>query len=167
MRSHKYEKHLTLPPRITRERAVALLHDHANVINLSPIATNHHKLEATSTAGIDTDTNEPRTSYEVTDAVSYLPFGLWDGSLTVAVVFTDHVDGVSAVKHAPLGMTIKERWTVRDTAAGPGEETTDGEVLLQVELVASQPVVWLTAGMMEKNHNVYIEKLGKLLKTAE
>ncbi|KAK0630306.1 hypothetical protein B0T17DRAFT_528095 [Bombardia bombarda] len=148
--TYQYFFRQPLPPSASPQRAVALLHHHKNIIELSPVAIRHRRLTAQEIPQTDNTQNDNTIyTYEVTDAVSFLPLGLWDTTVSVNIDFSDRDDGVSLTRHAPMGMTMEERWTVVDT---------DGEIRdlqLEVTLIASRPALFLFTSMMEKNHALY------------
>ena len=69
------------------------------------------------------------TWYEIVDKVSYLPKGMYTGKVKYHACFHDLVDGVQTRVYAPLGLDIKEKWSVG------GEE--EGEIAAPRELFGS------------------------------
>ncbi|KAK3342037.1 hypothetical protein B0T25DRAFT_586094 [Lasiosphaeria hispida] len=140
MPSRKYT--LTHPlPHIVPQSAIATLHDHANIITLSDVLLTFRPLP--------TSEQKPGSAtYEITDAVSLLPCGLWDTTVSVIIEFVDVDDGVVVTRHAPMGMVILERWSVGD-----------GELRLEAELTAGTVVLRAFGGVMEGNHGRYLEKM--------
>ncbi|KAK3393922.1 hypothetical protein B0H63DRAFT_459518 [Podospora didyma] len=204
---HTYTRQTPLPPHISPQKAIALLHNHHQIINLSPVATGYKKIDPESDASASSSEleppNDPSSSevtssskhpdthththtqtvtqrYDITDPVSYLPLGLWEGTITVPIWFTDHKDGISIVKRPPLlGLAIKERWTVlsgdggsdtlsdADTERVAGDGIGSGRVRLEVELAASWPVLIAVSSAMQRNHDKYMDGLAVLLHSLE
>ncbi|RFU31486.1 hypothetical protein B7463_g4855, partial [Scytalidium lignicola] len=128
--SHQYLISRPLPPAILTSRVISLLHEHSNIITLSPLVIEYHVLPAKELA------SEGSTSYSITDRIEYLPFGLYTGSVTVIAEFTNQNDGVTTVRQAPLGFTIKERWATQEISAGGEENISTRELVLDVTLEA-------------------------------
>lgn len=51
-------------------------------------------------------------SYTITDSISYLPFGLWDSTLSYIAHFRDVDDGVEIETHAAMGFVSRATWRV-------------------------------------------------------
>ncbi|GAB1319363.1 hypothetical protein MFIFM68171_09573 [Madurella fahalii] len=144
---HKYTFTKPLPPGVDSQTAVQLLHNPFNIFSLSDIIIGHRK--------ISEDLTSRKASYEITDAVSYLPFGLWEGTVSVQMDFVFECDGLSITKHAPMGITIRERWRVLT-----GETEARGKGMkLEAELEAGRPQLVLFSRMMERNHERYLGQM--------
>ena len=87
--------------------------------------------------------------------MSYLPSGLWKSKVSVIMEFTNLRRGVAIVKHAPLGLTIRESWRVLELDAVP-----DGRaVQLEAELEGSWLVLVAFSWFMDGNHRLYLETM--------
>ena len=62
-----------LPPGISRQTAVELLHDHHSMIELNPLILRH--VSTTPPPNASRDEAEDATWYEITDQINYLPGG--------------------------------------------------------------------------------------------
>lgn len=151
-----------VPSNVSREKLLALLHEATTIFHVSPVVVAWKEVEKDS----DVSQTTPSRVYEVTDAVSFLPFGLYNTTVKVKVEFANFDDGVVITKHAILGLVFRETWTVKtstgpDSPAGPADRP-DGvslELSLSVEMIGNPMVVPAFKGMMEKNHLMYLEKV--------
>lgn len=50
--------------------------------------------------------------YAITDKVNYLPGGIANGRVTYHACFHDLPDGLQTHVYAPLGVDIRERWSI-------------------------------------------------------
>lgn len=50
--------------------------------------------------------------YSITDKVSYLPAGMYTGKVSFKACFHDLATGLQTHVYAPMGLDIKEKWTV-------------------------------------------------------
>src|SRR4051812_40488120 len=50
--------------------------------------------------------------YQITDKVSYLPAGMVTGKVRIKACFHDLAMGLQTHVYAPMGLDIKEKWTV-------------------------------------------------------
>jgi hypothetical protein len=156
--SHNYSLSRPLPVSVSSARALSILHEHSNIITLSPLVVDHHALPA-----IDNSAGSLSITYSITDRIDYLPLGLYSGNVTVMAEFTNQDDGVSTTRHAPLGFIIKERWIIREISENSAYKPATNEIVLDVELIAGPLVLPLFKSMMEKNHNGYIDGMIKVL----
>lgn len=151
-----------VPSNVSREKLLALLHEPTTTLHVSPVVVAWKEIEKDSDASQTT----PSRVYEVTDAVSVLPYGLYNTTVQVKIEFANFEDGVMITKHAILGLVFRETWTIQtstgsDSPAGPADKP-EGESLelsLSVEMTGNPLVVPVFRGMMEKNHLMYLEKV--------
>ncbi|KAK0707851.1 hypothetical protein B0H67DRAFT_323661 [Lasiosphaeris hirsuta] len=159
MPTHRYTLSKPLPRGIPSQEAISHLQNPLNVFALSDIIISHKQLPQPEhpPGSIKAKT----ASYEITDAVSYLPLGLWNSTVSVTMDFTNLTDGVTIVKHAPLGLTIREWWTVLEPDDSPGEdwERAEKKVQLEAEMEGGRLVVMAFSAFMEGNHGVYLERM--------
>jgi hypothetical protein len=64
--------------------------------------------------------------YQITDKVSYLPAGMYTGKVSFKACFHDLVDGIQTHVYAPMGLDIKEKWTLGGSL--PGEPNVPVEI---------------------------------------
>lgn len=159
---HRYTLVRSIPKTVSRDQLLALLHEPTTIFNLSPIIVGWKELEK------DSDARQGCSSriYEVTDAVSFLPFGLYDTTVKVKIEFANFKDGVVITKHAIFGLVFRETWTIQSStgsnrAAGEVDDTQGEhvELSLSVEMSGNSLTVPAFRSMMEKNHLMYLEKV--------
>ncbi|KAK3987646.1 hypothetical protein QBC44DRAFT_399811 [Cladorrhinum sp. PSN332] len=156
MPTETYTLSTPLPPGILPSRAVSLLHDASNLINLSPYVISSRKIITSDS--YTPKSNDPKVQlWKVTDKVSILPFGLWDSSVEVPLEFVNKGDGVEVSKFPPLmGLVIRERWAVDEK-----------EVRLDVALEGGKVVLMGVGKMMRGNHEGYVRGFGGLMESAQ
>ncbi|OIW30129.1 hypothetical protein CONLIGDRAFT_358291 [Coniochaeta ligniaria NRRL 30616] len=162
---HRYTLVRSVPNTVSRDTLLALLHEPTTIFHLSPIIAGWKEIEK------DPDASQARSSrvYQVTDAVSFLPFGLYDTTVKVMIEFANFEHGVVITKHAIFGLVFHETWTIqtgtRSDSPAAQVEMTEGETLelsLSVEMSGNSLTVPAFKGMMEKNHLMYLEKVVEL-----
>lgn len=109
-----------LPPNVTREVAVAMLHNHAEMIELNPLVIEHHPVKTPRDAPKDEFLD--CAWYEMTDRISYLPGGMVKGKVTYKGCFHNLPNGLQTHVYAPMSLDIREKWTVCGTLPGEPEE---------------------------------------------
>ncbi|KAE8140534.1 hypothetical protein BDV38DRAFT_280034 [Aspergillus pseudotamarii] len=100
-----------LPSSITPERVIEILHNHVTMIRLNPLVIDLQRCEPHEDAP---ETERDLIWYEITDKVSYLPFGLLSGQVKYKAGFRDLSMGLQTHIYAPLGLRTKNRWTLED-----------------------------------------------------
>jgi hypothetical protein len=123
-----------LPPGISRETVLETLHDHLEMIDLNPLVVERHPIKAPNTASAE---EYHCTWYSLTDKVSYLPGGVVTGKVTYNACFHDLAAGLQTHVYAPMGLTIKGKWTLGGSLPG--------EPVAPVELGVGAPLagLWL------------------------
>jgi hypothetical protein len=104
-----------LPPTVSRETAIEMLHSHSEMIELNPLVINHVKCKPPANAPPD---EFHCTWYELTDRITYLP-GI-KGQVSYKACFHDLPRGLQTHVYAPAGLEIKEKWSIGGNE--PGEE---------------------------------------------
>ncbi|KAF2143495.1 uncharacterized protein K452DRAFT_216744, partial [Aplosporella prunicola CBS 121167] len=114
-----------LPPGIGRETVMETLHSHVEMIDLNPLVIERH----VRTPPADATPEEAGCIwYSLTDRVSYMP-GV-RGKVTYDACFHDLADGVQTHVFAPLGLDIKEKWSIGGSL--PGESAAPVELGLDI-----------------------------------
>jgi hypothetical protein len=159
---HKYTLVRSVPKTVSRDKLLTLLHEPTTIFHLSPIIVRWKEIEEDPGAS----SARPSRIYEVTDAVSFLPFGLYDTTVKVKIEFANFEHGVVITKHAIFGLVFRETWTIRtcigpDGSAGQVDKTQGDclELSLSVEMSGNSLTVPAFKSMMEKNHLMYLEKV--------
>ncbi|KAF9873708.1 hypothetical protein CkaCkLH20_08818 [Colletotrichum karsti] len=152
-------KHTTpVPPRMSREHVLSLLHDPEHHIKCDPnmktfIGTTPKVL---SELPDDVTPLAPTVCYSVTDAVPTPVLSkVWERESDSHYQFTFTADGCFVHTDCPLGVVLETRWTVRDAKDGGLELEEVAEVKCS-KLWAS-----LVRGQLEKNwkdyHKAFLE----------
>ncbi|KAL4796130.1 hypothetical protein BDV19DRAFT_143205 [Aspergillus venezuelensis] len=110
------------PPDTNLETAINTLHSHDDMIRLNPLVINFQKCGPPSDAPAD---EQSLIWYEITDKVPILPFNLYSREVTYKACFEDLPAGLQTHVYAPMGLDIREVWSIGGIAAAddPGENT--------------------------------------------
>jgi hypothetical protein len=98
-----------LPTSISRETVLATLHDHLEMIDLNPSHEERHMIKPPPEASPE---EYHCQWYAITDKVSYLPAGMAKGKVSFKACFHDLATGLQTHVYAPMGLDIKEKWTL-------------------------------------------------------
>jgi hypothetical protein len=99
------------------------LHTHIEMIDLNPLVEERHPIKPPAKA---TPEEYHCVWYSLTDKIQYLPGGLASGSVTYSACFHDLHNGIQTHVYAPMGLDIKNKWTVNGSE--PGEPTQPAEI---------------------------------------
>lgn len=102
-----------LPSSVSREVAVAMLHNHDEMIELNPMVVEHHPIKTPRDAPADEFLD--CAWQELTDKVNYLPGGLVKGKVSYKACFFDMPNGLQTHIYAPTGLDIREKWSIEGT----------------------------------------------------
>ncbi|KAF2482768.1 hypothetical protein BDY17DRAFT_231469, partial [Neohortaea acidophila] len=118
--------HVTpLPPSVTREAAIAHLHNHRQMIQLNPLVLRHELTTPHDSA--TPDEAKEMVWYEITDMITYVPYTPIKGEVSYKAGFYDIPTGLQTHTFAAGGVDIRGRWTVGGNAPGePREEVEIG-----------------------------------------
>ena len=111
-----------LPRGITRESVLATLYDHLEMIDLQPNVEERHPIKSPSSA---TAEEYHCQWYSLTDKVQYLPGGLYTGKVSYNVCFHNLPSGMQAHVYAPLGLDIRNKWTLGGSLPGEPKEPVE------------------------------------------
>jgi hypothetical protein len=123
-----------LPRSLSEAVAVRTLHDHAAMIKQNPLIIHYERCPTPEDAAPE-DING--IWYELTDRVSYLPWGLLQGKVRYRGCFHDTPDGLRTHIYAPMGVHIRNHWTVQRRRGEPsyaGESPPADALYLQEEI---------------------------------
>lgn len=155
-----------LPATVTRDIALSLLHDHQSMIQLNPLVIEHHKCKPPKNASAD---EYNCTWYSLTDKISYLPGGMAKGHVTYNCCFHDLPMGIQTHCYAPMGLEIKEKWSVGGNM--PGEPREIQELGLKgipkeglyiredCDMVCNMLMTTYVKKTLKKAHSVLVERL--------
>ncbi|KAK0124659.1 hypothetical protein ONS95_009605 [Cadophora gregata] len=110
-----------LPAGVSRETVLETLHDHLEMIDLNPAHTERHRINPPPEA---TPEEYHCTWYQITDTISYLPG--YKGKVSFKACFHDLANGLQNHVYAPMGLDIKEKWTLGGNM--PGEPVMPAEI---------------------------------------
>lgn len=115
-----YASATALPPNLSIDEAISILHSFETVIKLSPDCRGCKQLSPpkhgcpTSKGGTPA---APMTFYEVEDDLPFIPKRLWSGGVRYTAEFVPVSDGCDITVHAPGGFTSTNHWRLlRETA---------------------------------------------------
>lgn len=111
-----------LPPSLTEAAVVRSLHDHDAMITQNPLVIHYERCPAPEDAAPD---EASAIWYELTDRVDYLPGGLLQGRVRYRGCFFDTPQGIRTHIYAPLGVRIRNNWTVQHRGF-PREQEANG-----------------------------------------
>ncbi|KAF7911065.1 uncharacterized protein EAF01_002573 [Botrytis porri] len=112
-----------LPPNISRQTVLDTLHDHLEMIDLNP---SHAERTPTKPPSSATPEEYHCQWYRITDRIAYLPGNLYTGTVSFNACFHDLANGLQTHCYAPMGLDIKEKWTIQGNM--PGEPAIPREI---------------------------------------
>lgn len=115
-----YASATALPPNLSIDEAISILHSFETVIKLSPDCRGCKQIPPPKNGSPiskgGTPAN-PMTFYEVEDDLPFIPKRLWSGGVRYNADFTPVSDGCDITVHAPGGFTSTNHWRLlRETA---------------------------------------------------
>ncbi|KAK0615512.1 hypothetical protein DIS24_g11744 [Lasiodiplodia hormozganensis] len=152
-----------LPAGVTRDVVLETLHNHVEMIDLNPLVIERHVCPPPRDA---TAEEYHCTWYSLTDRVSYLP-GV-SGKVQYNACFHDLATGVQTHVYAPLGLDIKEKWSIGGSL--PGEPVQPVELGLGVpkqglylredcDMRCNIVMTKFVRGTLTKAHKVLVDRL--------
>ena len=109
-----------LPPQVSREVAVAMLHNHDEMIELNPLVIEHHPIKTPRDAPADEFLD--CVWQELTDKINY---GVAKGKVSYKACFHDTPNGLQTHIYAPLGLDIREKWSIGGSLPGEAPEARE------------------------------------------
>lgn len=109
-----------LPPQVSREVAVAMLHNHDEMIELNPLVIEHHPIKTPRDAPADEFLD--CVWQELTDKINY---GVAKGKVNYKACFHDTPNGLQTHVYAPLGLDIREKWSIGGSLPGEAPEARE------------------------------------------
>jgi hypothetical protein len=106
-----------LPSNIPRQLALDMLKSHGEVISLNPLVTGHKAIPAPREAAADEFFAQ---WYEITEIITW-GFGL-KKKISFRGVFYDLPNGLQTHTYAPMGVDLRNKWTVRGNQPGEPRE---------------------------------------------
>lgn len=112
-----YTKITPLPSNIPRQLALDMLHSHGEVISINPLVTGHKPIDAPRDAAADEFFAQ---WYEITEIITW-GFG-FKKKIAFKGVFYDLPNGLQTHTYAPMGVDLRNKWTVRGNQPGEPKE---------------------------------------------
>lgn len=112
-----YTKITPLPSHIPRQLALDMLRSHGEVISINPLVTGHKPIPAPREAAADEFFAQ---WYEITEIITW-GFGL-KKKISFKGVFYDLPNGLQTHTYAPMGVDLRNKWTVRGNQPGEPRE---------------------------------------------
>ncbi|TVY29523.1 hypothetical protein LHYA1_G001479 [Lachnellula hyalina] len=146
-----------LPAGISRETVLETLHDHLEMIDLNPLVEERHLIKPPPKS---TAEEYHCQWYSLTDRVSYLPGGLASGKVTYTACFHDLPVGLQTHVYAPMGLNIKNKWSLGGSLPG--------EAVAPVEMGVGAPLqgLWIREDVDMKCNIMMTSFVKKTLKKA-
>jgi len=111
-----------LPAGITRRTVLETLYAHVEMIDLNPLVEERHPIKPPPNA---TAEEYHCVWYSLTDRVQYLPGGLCSGKVSYTACFHDLPSGLQTHVYAPMGLNIKDKWTIGGSLPGEPVEPVE------------------------------------------
>lgn len=109
-----------IPPNLSTDSAISILHDFETVIRLSPdckgckpIPPPKNGYAKSNGAGKGTVAAGPMSYYEVEDDLPFMPRKMWSGGVKYTADFLPVDDGCDITVHAPGGFTSTNHWRLQ------------------------------------------------------
>ncbi|TVY43844.1 hypothetical protein LSUB1_G001155 [Lachnellula subtilissima] len=146
-----------LPAGISRETVLETLHDHLEMIDLNPLVEERHPIKPPPKS---TAEEYHCQWYSLTDRVSYLPGGLASGKVSYTACFHDLPVGLQTHVYAPMGLNIKNKWSLGGSLPG--------EAVAPVEMGVGAPLqgLWIREDVDMKCNIMMTSFVKKTLKKA-
>ncbi|KAK2019890.1 hypothetical protein LZ32DRAFT_597483 [Colletotrichum eremochloae] len=145
-----------LPAGMSREDAIALIHDAEHHIKCDPNMKDYTKRtpEIPPTVPKDVEPVASTQCYTVTDSVpTLLPKGIWDSDAVSDYDFTFTQDGSFVRTSCPLNVVLETRWRVQDASSG------GLELVEVVEIKCSRFLASVVKGQCEANWRDFHKKI--------
>ncbi|TWU72743.1 hypothetical protein ED733_001738 [Metarhizium rileyi] len=159
-----------LPMGLTRDAAVAFLHDHVQMIDLNPLIRERHRIPPPPHAP---DEELSCVWYSLTDKVSYLPGGLASSDVTYTAAFHDLSHGIQTHCYAPMAVETRSKWSIGGSMPGEPQEPQElglgapstGLYLREdVDLRCNIFMASFVKKTIKKSHSTLVDRLHDLAK---
>jgi hypothetical protein len=121
MPTTKFTTITALPAGVSRETVLETFRQHTEMIDLAPTHHERHRIAPPPEA---TAEEYHCVWYSITDKISYFPG--YKGSVSFKAYFHDLPLGLETRSFAPMGLDIKQKWTIAGNA--PGEPIQPAEI---------------------------------------
>ncbi|OAA32176.1 hypothetical protein AAL_01508 [Moelleriella libera RCEF 2490] len=151
-----------LPHGLSREAAVAFLHDHVQMIDLNPLVRERHRMSSAPA----------HASAEELSCVWYaLTDRIMGRDVRYTCAFHDLARGLQTHSYAPLGVQTRSKWTVAGCLPGEtrepvelglGAPSTGLYIREDVDLRCNVLMAAFVKKTIKKSHGVLVDKLAAL-----
>lgn len=108
-----------LPIGVSREVVIDFLHNHTEMIDLNPLVIERHFINPPQNVDLD---ERKCVWYSMTDRIDYLPGGKVSGDISYTCAFHDLPNGIQTHCRAPMGVDIRNKWTLNGSLPGEPSE---------------------------------------------
>lgn len=154
-----------LPAGVSREVVLDFLHNHTEMIDLNPLVIERHFINPPKNVEPD---EKNCVWYSMTDKIDYLPGGKVSGDVSYTCAFHDLPNGIQTHCRAPLGVDIREKWTLNGSL--PGEPPEPAEIGIgapasglyireDVDLRCNVLMTRFVKKNLQKSHAALVDKL--------
>lgn len=136
-----------VPAGVSKEQAVAMLHDTEFFISCDPCLDRYDLLEKEMANPELPDRIKalgPTSLYKIIDIVENVPKGIWGSSVESKYEFTQVEHGLFCRLRSPLSVVLEALWEVRDAEDGDGLEIVE-----EAEITASKMLVGIVKSQSE------------------
>lgn len=111
-----------LPAGVSREVVIDFLHNHVDMIDLNPLVIERHPIYPPPNVS---PYEKNCVWYSLTDKIDYLPGGKVSGNISYTCAFHDLANGIQTHCRAPLGVDIRDKWTLNGFLPGEPPEPVE------------------------------------------
>ncbi|KAI1142891.1 hypothetical protein F5Y05DRAFT_366548 [Hypoxylon sp. FL0543] len=165
--------------KITKEAAVALLHDHDFFLKCEPHYVSHRTL-APQQPDANVDASAAKRAYQLPpgleplgspavklyEVVDHVPNPVWSSSVVSKEEFVDFRDGLWVRIRSPLAVVMETKWTIRERSGAGGEqEEEEGglELVEDVDISCSKLLLGIVKAQVDDNwkgiHGKIVDRL--------
>jgi len=151
-----------LPADFSRQTVIDFLHSHLDMIDLNPLVTERHPIDPPPHAGAD---EQQCVWYSLTDKVDMLGKS---NTVTYTCAFNNLPKGLQTHCYAPMGLDIRDRWTVGGSLPGEpaepvelglGAPATGLYIREEVEMKCNVFMTGFVKKTLKKSHAELVERL--------
>ncbi|KAM7192305.1 hypothetical protein V8F33_008443 [Rhypophila sp. PSN 637] len=153
-----------LPPKATRDQAIAMLHDHTFFLQCDPHLSTFDVLTPSSPPEVPSTVQpaNPTKCYTVTDIVHTIPAGLWDSKVVSTYEVTDTRAGLFVRIKSPLSIVMDTVWEIQEVE-GSADEAGVLELVEDIEIRCSRLLVGVVKSQCEGGwEKIHAKMLGRL-----